>query len=77
MRELIEEFSSGKGIKAILEYDREKDIYVMTVYKGDEKIVFSGKMDEIQKQAERYFVKSLKSLKNKIEIALLEDLYNR
>lgn len=65
MRELIEEFSSGKGIKAILEYDREKDIYVMTVYKGDEKIVFSGKMDEIQKQAERYFVKSLKSLKTR------------
>ncbi|WP_457641921.1 hypothetical protein [Persephonella sp.] len=77
MRELIEEFNSGKGLKAVLEYDTEKDIYIMTVYKGDEKIVFSGNMVEIQKQAERFFVKSLKSLKNKMEIALLEDLYNR
>ena len=49
----------------------------MTIYKDTGKIVFQGTMDEIQKQAEKYFVKSLKDIKNKMEIALLEDLFNR
>ncbi|WP_029520524.1 MULTISPECIES: hypothetical protein [unclassified Persephonella] len=76
-REIIEEFESEKGIKVVLEYDYEKEIYVMTIYKDTGKIVFQGTMDEIQKQAEKYFVKSLKDIKNKMEIALLEDLFNR
>ncbi len=76
-REIIEEFESEKGIKVVLEYDYEKEIYIMTIYKDTGKIVFQGTMDEIQKQAEKYFVKSLKDIKNKMEIALLEDLFNR
>ena len=76
-RELIEEFESEKGIKVILEYDYDREIYVMTIYKDTGKIVFQGSMDEIRKQAEKYFVRSLKDLKNKMEIALLEDLFNR
>ncbi|NPA54395.1 MAG: hypothetical protein GXO21_06975 [Aquificae bacterium] len=76
-REVIEEFSSDKGIKVILEYDRGRDIYVMTIFKETGKIVFQGDLNEIQRQAERFFVNSLKSLKNKMEIALLEDMYRK
>jgi hypothetical protein len=76
-REVIEEFTSEKGIKVILEYDRERDIYVMTIFKNTGKIVFQGDLNEIQKQAERFFVNSLKSIKNKMEIALLEDMYKK
>ena len=76
-REVIEEFSSNKGIRVVLEYDRDRDIYVMTIFKDTGKIVFQGDLNEIQKQAERYFVDSLRSLKNKMEIALLEDMYRR
>ncbi|SNZ08525.1 hypothetical protein SAMN06265182_1331 [Persephonella hydrogeniphila] len=76
-REIIEEFESEKGIKVILEYDNEKETYIMTIYKDTGKIVFQGSMKEIQQQAEKYFVKSLKDIKNKMEIALLEDLFNR
>ncbi len=76
-REVIEEFTSEKGIKVILEYDRERDIYVMTIFKNTGKIVFQGDLNEIQKQAERFFVNSLKSIKNKMEIALLEDMYRK
>ncbi len=77
MREIIEEFSGNKGIRVVLEFDREKDIYIMTIYKDTGKIVFQGDLNEIQKQAEQYFVDSLKSLKNKMEIALLEDMYRK
>ncbi len=76
-REVIEEFSGNKGIRVVLEYDRDRDIYVMTIFKDTGKIVFQGDLNEIQKQAERYFVDSLRSLKNKMEIALLEDMYRR
>ncbi len=76
-REVIEEFTSDKGIKVVLEYDRERDIYVMTIFKDTGKIVFQGDLNEIQKQAERFFVNSLKSIKNKMEIALLEDMYRK
>ncbi|WP_457639572.1 hypothetical protein [Persephonella sp.] len=76
-REIIEEFESEKGIKATLEYDNEREVYIMTVYKDTGKIVFQGSMQEIQKQAERFFVSSLRDIKNKIEIALLEDMFNR
>ncbi|WP_456383511.1 hypothetical protein [Persephonella sp.] len=76
-RELIQEFEGEKGLRATLEYDNEKEIYIMTIYKDTGKIVFQGSMKEIQEQAEKYFVKSLKDIKNKIEIALLEDLFNR
>ncbi|WP_457626535.1 hypothetical protein [Persephonella sp.] len=76
-RELIEEFESEKGIKVVLEYDNEKETYIMTIYKDTGKIVFQGSMKEIQQQAEKYFVRSLKDIKNKMEIALLEDLFNR
>ncbi len=76
-RELIEEFESEKGIKVTLEYDNEKEIYIMTIHKSTGKIVFQGSMKEIQQQAEKYFVRSLKDIKNKMEIALLEDLFNR
>ncbi len=76
-REVIEEFTGDKGIKVILEYDRGKDLYVLTIFKDTGKIVFQGDINEIQKQAERYFVDSLRSLKNKMEIALLEDMYRK
>lgn len=76
-REVIEEFSGNKGIRVVLEYDRDRDIYVMTIFKETGKIVFQGDLNEIQKQAEKYFVDSLRSLKNKMEIALLEDMYRR
>ena len=76
-RELIEEFHSEKGIKVILEYDYEKEIYIMTILKNTGKIIFQGTMSEIQKQAEYFFIKSLKDIKNKMEIAMLEDLYKR
>ncbi len=76
-RELIEEFESETGIKVKLEYDNEKNIYIMTIFKDGEKIVFSGTMKEIRENAENYFVKSLKRLKNKMEIALLEDMLQR
>lgn len=76
-KELIEEFESEKGIKVTLEYDYDREIYIMTIYKNTGKIVFQGSMDEIREQAEKYFVKSLKDLKNKMEIALLEDLFKR
>jgi len=76
-RELIEEFESEKGIKVTLEFDNEKEIYIMTIHKNTGKIVFQGSMKEIQQQAEKYFVRSLKDIKNKMEIALLEDLFNR
>ncbi len=76
-REIIEEFEGKKGIKVTLEYDNEKEIYIMTIQKDTGKIVFQGSMKEIQQQAEKYFVKSLKDIKNKMEIALLEDLFNR
>jgi len=76
-RELIQEFKSEKGLRATLEYDNEKEIYIMTIYKETGKIVFQGSMKEIQEQAEKHFVKSLKEIKNKIEVALLEDLFNR
>ncbi len=76
-REVIEEFSGNKGIRVVLEYDKDRDIYVMTIFKDTGKIVFQGDLNEIQKQAERYFVDSLRSLKNKMEIALLEDLYRK
>ena len=76
-REIIEEFESEKGIKVKLEYDNEKNVYVMTIFKDGEKVVFSGDMKEIRKNAEGYFVKSLKRLKNKMEIALLEDMLKK
>ncbi len=76
-RELIEEFESETGIRVKLEYDNEKNIYIMTIFKDGEKIVFSGTMKEIREKAENYFVKSLKRLKNKMEIALLEDMLQR
>ncbi len=76
-RELIEEFESETGIKVKLEYDNDNNIYIMTIFKDGEKIVFSGTMKEIREKAENYFVKSLKRLKNKMEIALLEDMLQR
>ncbi|RMD46807.1 MAG: hypothetical protein D6831_01180 [Aquificota bacterium] len=76
-REVIEEFKGDKGIRVILEFDRDREIYLLTVFKDTGKIVFQGDINEIQKQAERYFIDSLRSIKNKMEIALLEDMYRK
>ncbi len=76
-REIIEEYKGEKGIRVVLEFDRDREIYLLTVFKDTGKIVFQGDINEVQKQAERYFIDSLKSIKNKMEIALLEDMYRK
>ncbi len=76
-REVIEEFKGDKGIRVVLEFDGDREIYLLTVFRDTGKIVFQGDINEIQKQAERYFIDSLRSIKNKMEIALLEDMYRK
>ncbi|RMA93053.1 hypothetical protein [Hydrogenothermus marinus] len=77
MKKLIEKIKTDKGISITLELDTERNIYIMTVEKDNEKAVFEGNISEIQEKAKKYFVKSLKNIKNKIEISILEELFNR
>ncbi len=76
-RKLVEQIEGEKGIKAKLEYDTDLNNYVMTVEYDGKTMEFTGTMKEIQNEASKYFIKSLRSLKNRLEIALLEDMLNK
>jgi len=77
MKKLIERITTDKGINITLELDTEKNTYILTVEKDGEKAIFEGDLGEIQEKAKKYFVKSLKNIKNQIEISILEELFNR
>jgi len=77
MRRLIDKVKSPKGIEIILEFDEEKQVYILTINSGKETKVFEGSIEEIQEIAHQYFVNSLKELKNHLEITLLEELYKK
>lgn len=77
MRKLIEKITTDRGVILTLEYDTDENKYILTVEKDNEVSIFEGSMEEIQKAAKTYFVKSLKQLKNQIEIAELEELFKR
>lgn len=77
MKKLVERITTDKGIVLTLEYYTEENKYLLTVEKGNEVSKFEGSLEEIQKAAKEYFVKSLKYLKDQLEIKELEELFKR
>ncbi len=77
MKKLIEKITTDKGIILTLEYDIEEGTYLLTIEKDNETVKFEGSLEEIQKASKKYFIDSLKYLKNQIEIAQLEELFKR
>ncbi len=77
MRKLIEKISTNYGIEITLEYDTDRDTYILTVVKNGEKEVFEGSLEDIQKASHRYFVNSLKRMKNQLEVLFLEEMYKK
>ncbi|EDP73844.1 hypothetical protein [Hydrogenivirga sp. 128-5-R1-1] len=77
MKKLIEKITTDKGIALTLEYDVEEGTYLLTIEKDSETVKFKGSIEEIQKASKKYFINSLKHLKNQIEISQLEELFKR
>jgi len=77
MRKLVDKVKSPKGIEIILEFDEEKQVYILTIKSEKETKIFEGNIEEIQEIAHQYFINSLKELKNNLEITLLEELYKK
>ena len=77
MRKLIEKISTNYGIEITLEHDTERDIYILTIERDGEREVFEGSLEDIQEASHKYFVNSLKRMKNQLEVLILEEMYKK
>jgi glutamate formiminotransferase len=77
VKKIIEKITTDQGVILTLEYDTDKNRYILTVEKDKDTAKFEGSIEEIQKAAKQYFIKSLKHLKNQMEIHELEELFKR
>ncbi len=77
MKKILQKIETDTGIMLKLEMDVISNEYQLTIDDGRTVKVFKGSLDQIQKEAKKYFISSLKNIKDKVEISLLEEMLKR